>query len=74
MTGVGCCWDNAIAESFFSLLKEELVHLEVFATHEQAKTRIFECIEADYNRSRIHSTLGYKSPVRFEEDFMNKAA
>ena len=60
------CWDNAPAESFFATLKKELVHLEDFATRAKARTAIFEYIEMFYNRQRLHSTLGYKSPEEFE--------
>ena len=60
------CWDNAPAESFFATLKKELVHLEDFATRAKARTAIFEYIEMFYNRQRLHSTLGYKSPEAFE--------
>lgn len=74
MSGSGICWDNAVAESFFSLLKRELVHLETFMSREHAMTRIFQWIEIDYNRMRIHSTLGNVSPTKFEEAFMTKVA
>ena len=74
MSGRGNCWDNAVAESFFSSLKKELVHLEKFESKEHAMTKIFHWIEAEYNRTRVHSTLGYLSPSKFEEVFMKKAA
>ncbi len=66
MSRKGNCWDNAVAESFFSSLKMELVHDADFATHEQARTALFEYIEVFYNRQRRHSSLGYVSPVDFE--------
>jgi putative transposase len=66
MSRKGNCWDNAVAESFFSSLKMEFVHDADFATHEQARTALFEYIEVFYNRQRRHSTLGYVSPVDFE--------
>jgi len=66
MSRKGNCWDNAVAESFFSSLKMELVHGADFATHEQARTALFEYIEVFYNRQRRHSSLGYVSPVDFE--------
>ena len=62
----GTCWDNAVAESFFATIKTELVHRHHWSTRQQAKTAIFEYIEAYYNRHRRHSTLGYCSPVEFE--------
>ena len=66
MSGKGNCYDNAITETFFSLLKKELVYLTVFETREQARREIFEYIEIFYNRQRIHSSLGYLSPLEFE--------
>jgi putative transposase len=66
MSRKGNCWDNAVAESFFSSLKMELVHDADFATREQARAALFEYIEVFYNRQRRHSSLGYLSPVDFE--------
>ncbi len=66
MSRVGECHDNAPKESFWGTLKTELVYLEHFATREQARAAIFEYIEAFYNRVRLHSSLGYVSPERFE--------
>lgn len=65
MSGVGNCYDNAVAESFFGTLKSECVSSR-FTTHALARTAIFEYIEVWYNRQRLHSTLGYLSPVEFE--------
>ena len=62
----GNCWDNAPMESFFASLKKELVHGEDYATREQARSSIFEYIEAFYNRVRRHSSLGYVAPAEFE--------
>ena len=59
--------DNAVMESFFATLKRELVVFENFLTREEAKAKIFEYIKVFYNRQRRHSTLGYLSPVEFEE-------
>jgi transposase InsO family protein len=61
------CWDNAPAESFFATLKKELVYLENLETRGRARAAIFEFIEMFYNRVRLHSTLGYMSPLEFEE-------
>ena len=60
------CWANAVAESFFSTLKMELVHDADFATRDQARAALFEYIEVFYNRQRRHSSLGYVSPVEYE--------
>jgi transposase InsO family protein len=66
MSRAGECRDNAPAESFWSTLKNELVHHEEFATREQARAAIFDYIEIFYNRQRLHSSLGYISPEAFE--------
>ena len=66
MSRRGNCWDNAPMESFFASLKKELVHDEDYATREQARSSIFEYIEAFYNRVRRHSSLGYVAPAEFE--------
>ena len=66
MSAPGCCYDNAVMESFFGTLKTELIHHESYATRGQARASIFEYIEGFYNRTRLHSTLGYQSPEAFE--------
>ena len=66
MSGRGNCYDNAVAESFFHTLKTELVHHEIYRTRKQARRSLFEYIEGFYNRTRKHSTLGYRSPVEYE--------
>ncbi len=66
MSRKGCCWDNAVAESFFHTLKTELIYSQSFVTREQAKSSLFEYIEVFYNRFRRHSTLNYRSPAEFE--------
>jgi len=65
MSRPGNCFDNAAMESFFSTLKSECADQQ-FDTRSQARTAIFEYIEAWYNRQRLHSSLGYFSPVEFE--------
>lgn len=65
-TGTGACLDNAFIESFWATLKKELVHQTTFATREEARAALFEFIEVFYNRYRLHSSLGYKSPASFE--------
>jgi putative transposase len=61
------CWDNAPMESFFASLKKELVHDADFATRAEARAAIFEYIEVFYNGQRRHSSLGYVSPVEYEQ-------
>lgn len=61
------CWDNAVSESFFATLKSELIETRIWETREQARMAVFEYIEVWYNRERLHSSLGYESPVAFEE-------
>lgn len=62
----GQCWDNAVAESFFSTLKEELLYRGVWTTRGAAKRAIFEYVEVFYNRQRMHSSLDYLTPVDYE--------
>ena len=62
----GQCWDNAVAESFFSTLKTELIHRQPWPTHTAARQAIFEYIEGWYNTRRRHSSLGYQSPAAYE--------
>jgi transposase InsO family protein len=69
MSRKGNCWDNAPMESFFASLKKELVHRKRFATRQEARKALFEYIEVFYNRKRLHSSLGYKSPLQFFEDW-----
>jgi len=66
MSRKGECLDNAVAESFFSSLKTELVDHEDYHTKQEAKQSLFEYIEVFYNRQRRHSYLGYISPVEYE--------
>lgn len=60
------CWDNAVAESFFANLKNELIYWYNFRTREEARSAIFDYIEVFYNRQRLHQTLNYQSPEQFE--------
>jgi len=63
----GCCYDNAPMESFFHRLKVELVHQGRFATREEAKRELFAYLEGYYNRQRLHSALGYRTPEQAEQ-------
>jgi putative transposase len=67
MSGVGQCWDNAPAESFFASLKKELTHHEDYQTREEARASLFEYIEVFYNNQRLHSSLGYVTPAAYEQ-------
>ena len=60
------CWDNAVAESFFATIKLELVYRQPLPTRAAARHAVFEYIEFFYNRKRLHSSLGYRSPVEYE--------
>ena len=60
------CWDNAVAESFFASLKEELIHRQSWATRAQARRAIVDYIEVFFNRRRLHSSLGFLSPAEYE--------
>lgn len=66
MSRKGNCWDNAPVESFFSTLKMELIHHRRYRTRAEARVEVFEFIESWYNRERLHSSLGYMSPVAYE--------
>jgi len=66
MSRKGNCYDNAFIESFWSTLKYELVYHQRFATYAAARTAIFDYIETFYNRTRLHSSLAYSSPINFE--------
>ncbi len=61
------CWDNAVAESFFKTLKVEGVYGNKFENQKVAAREIFQFIEIWYNRVRLHSSLGYRTPVQMEE-------
>ena len=67
MSRRGDCWDNAVAESFFATLERELIARRTWHTRAEARHAIFTYIETWYNRRRRHSTLGYVSPVTYEE-------
>jgi transposase InsO family protein len=66
MSRRGNCYDNAVAESFFSSLKNELIHHNSFRTRDEARTAIFEYVEVFYNRQRRHQSLDYLSPIDYE--------
>ena len=68
MSRLGNCYDNAAMESFFHSLKVEQVHHDDYRTRDEARSTIFDYIEIFYNRQRKHSTIGYLSPMLFEEN------
>mgnify|MGYP002264523089 FL=1 len=70
----GSCHDNAVAESFFAMLKNEMHHRRSFPTRDSAKHAAIEFIEAYYNRRRPHSTIGYKVPAEAMEEFFERTA
>ena len=67
MSRKGNCWDNAITETFFHTLKIELTNRIKYKTREEARVSIFEYIEIFYNRQRLHSAIGYCTPVEYEK-------
>jgi len=70
MSRRGNCWDNAVAESFFSSLKKERVRKIIYKTRDEARSEIFDYIEVFYNRKRRHSHLGQMSPIDYERKFL----
>lgn len=69
MSRTGNCYDNACAESFFSILKKELIQEQKFQTKQEAYTELYRYIEFFYNRKRIHGSIGYLSPVQYEQKY-----
>jgi putative transposase len=72
MSRPGNCYDNAFIESLWSSLQYELVYQQRFATHAQARTALFDYLETFYNRTRLHSSLAYTSPINFESKNKNQ--
>ncbi len=68
MSGKGNCYDNAVAESFFSSLKNEIVHHRDYQTRDEARAEIFEYIELFYNRKRLHQSLNYQTPMKYKSE------
>jgi transposase InsO family protein len=69
MSGRKSAYDNAVAESFFSNLKNEWLHHFSFKSRDEARSAIFDYIELFYNRKRIHQSLGYRTPAQVEQDW-----
>lgn len=75
MGGKGNCYDTAVAERFFHILKVEMVHGESFAQREGMRWTVFEYMELDHNRTRVHSANGYISLLAFENKMsLNKVS
>jgi putative transposase len=74
LSRTGCCYDNALAESFFAALKNERVHRTVYPTRSKAKLDIAHYIEIFYNRQRLHSALGYRTPHEVRIEYSNEQA
>ena len=66
MSRKGDCWDNAVAESFFATIKGEMIDHEIFDTRAEAIAKIADYIDIFYNVYRMHSSIGYVSPIEFE--------
>jgi len=71
MGRTGVCWDNSMAESFFASLKNELTHHAHYETFDDAASAIANYIEIFYNRIRLHSALGYRTPNEIHDTFLN---
>jgi putative transposase len=65
----GCPYDNACIESFHAILKKEEVYLNKYRNFKEAEVKLFDFIEGWYNRNRLHSSLGYKTPQEVENDY-----
>ena len=74
MSRKGNCWDNAVAENFFGIIKKEYINQTKFDTRNEGKLGIFDYIEGWYNTQRIHSKLGYLTPVEFDGLYMDLTA
>jgi transposase InsO family protein len=69
MSRKGNCWDNAVMERFFGSLKSERINHKSYKTREDARKDVIDYIEMFYNSRRLHSTLNYKTPMKYEENY-----
>jgi putative transposase len=69
----GVCWDNAAAESFFGALKNEMYYRQAFPNRARARFAVADYIEMFYNRKRLHSALGYRTPAEVLTEFQAAA-
>ena len=74
MSRKGNCWDNAVVESWNATFKTELIYRQRWTTREEVRAEVFKYIETWYNMKRLHSTLGYRSPIEFETEMYAMAA
>jgi putative transposase len=72
MSRKGNCWDNAVMERFWGSLKSERTDGKIYHTRAAAKTDVIDYCEMFYNSKRLHSTLGYLTPIEFEKQFLLK--
>lgn len=72
MGSKGDCFDNAAIESYHATLEKDLLRRRSFRTRQAAQTAVFDYVEAFYNRERLHSTLGYRSPAEYEQDYYER--
>lgn len=73
MSRKGNCWDNAVAESFFATIKTELINRSRWSSRLEVRSAVFEYIEVFYNRRRLHSSIGYKTPAEVEKMYQLSA-
>ena len=73
MGRTGVCWDSAAAETFFATLKNEMYYRQAFATKARAWFAVAEYIEVFYNRKRMHSSIGYRTPAQALNDYRTAA-
>ena len=73
MSRTGNCWDNAVAESFFATLKNELIYRHTWGTRLELRSALFDYIEVFYNRRRLHSSIDYKTPAEVEQEYTEAA-
>ena len=74
MSAPGCPYDNAVAESFFSTAKRECIYRKEYRDLAEVRADLFSYIELFYNRKRMHSTLGYSTPVEFKRHYLQRIA
>ena len=74
MGSVGDCFDNALCESFFATLECELLDRNKFSTRAEAQQAVFDFVEGWYNLHRLHSSLDYDTPARYEKRYMERIA